>query len=92
MGDRIEIAALDVLDALIEAAYTKDRMQQLCCGACGILCRGGRLVIGRGPRTWPSDHTADQQILRLTELRNADRGANSAANSRELIGARSHSG
>jgi hypothetical protein len=27
IGDRIETAALDVL------AYTKDRMQQLCCGA-----------------------------------------------------------
>jgi hypothetical protein len=33
IGDRIEISALDVLDALIEAAYTKDRTQQLCCGA-----------------------------------------------------------
>jgi hypothetical protein len=29
IGDRIEIAALDVLEMLIEAAYTKDRLQQL---------------------------------------------------------------
>jgi hypothetical protein len=30
IGDRIEIAALDVL---IEATYTRERIQQLCCGA-----------------------------------------------------------
>jgi four helix bundle protein len=29
IGDRIEIAALDVLDALIEATYTRERIQQL---------------------------------------------------------------
>ena len=29
IGDRIEIAALDVLEALIEATYTRDRLQHL---------------------------------------------------------------
>ena len=29
IGDRIEITALDVLEALIEATYTKDRLQHL---------------------------------------------------------------
>ena len=29
LGDRIENAALDVLEALIEATYTKDRLQHL---------------------------------------------------------------
>ena len=29
IGDRIEIAALDVLEMLIEATYTKDRLQHL---------------------------------------------------------------
>jgi hypothetical protein len=33
IGDRIEIAALDVPDALIEVAYTKHGTQQLCCDA-----------------------------------------------------------
>jgi hypothetical protein len=29
LGDRIELTALDVLDALIEATYTRDRLQHL---------------------------------------------------------------
>ena len=29
IGDRIEIAALDVLEMLIEATYTRDRLQHL---------------------------------------------------------------
>jgi hypothetical protein len=36
IGDRIEVLALDVLEALIEATYSRDRSQQLRCANLGI--------------------------------------------------------
>ena len=52
IGDRIEIAALDVLEALIEATYSRDRLQHLQQANLGIeklrflLRTRGRPVIG----------------------------------------------
>src|SRR5260221_11839424 len=42
IGDRIEIAALDVLEALIEATYTKERTQHLRSANLGTLLASTR--------------------------------------------------
>jgi hypothetical protein len=47
IGDRIETIALDVLEALIEATYTKERMQHLRQANLGIEWSQVELATGR---------------------------------------------